>query len=88
MAGYITSDDTRHPDAQIIVTVPQILRLMLLNGEVSSEDTSAVVLDEIHSIGQDEGGAVWEHVLTMLPTPVRTSTICVSWLLRRANFSR
>jgi superfamily II RNA helicase len=30
----------------------------------------SVILDEIHTIGQQEGGAVWEQILLLSPCPV------------------
>lgn len=30
----------------------------------------SIVLDEIHSIGQQEGGAVWEQILLFAPCPI------------------
>lgn len=30
----------------------------------------SVVLDEIHTIGQQEGGAVWEQILLLSPCPI------------------
>lgn len=29
-----------------------------------------IVMDEIHTIGQQEGGAVWEQILLLAPCPV------------------
>ena len=31
---------------------------------------SRIVLDEIHSIGQQEGGAVWEQIILLAPCPI------------------
>jgi superfamily II RNA helicase len=30
----------------------------------------SIVLDEIHSIGQQEGGAIWEQILLLAPCPI------------------
>lgn len=32
--------------------------------------TVSIVLDEIHSIGQQEGGAVWEQILLFASCPI------------------
>jgi hypothetical protein len=32
--------------------------------------TYSVILDEIHSIGQQEGGAVWEQIILLAPCPI------------------
>ena len=42
--------------------------LLLLFQIVTS--TVSIVLDEIHSIGQQEGGAVWEQILLFAPCPI------------------
>ncbi|KAM0753759.1 P-loop containing nucleoside triphosphate hydrolase protein [Meredithblackwellia eburnea MCA 4105] len=60
-------------NCQILVTVPQVLSLMLLNPALASvwaPRLRRVVLDEIHNIASDEGGAVWEQVLLMSPAPL------------------
>jgi superfamily II RNA helicase len=33
-------------------------------------DFLRIILDEIHSIGQQEGGAVWEQILLLAPCPI------------------
>ncbi|KAJ2912887.1 hypothetical protein MD484_g7532, partial [Candolleomyces efflorescens] len=33
-------------------------------------DPQKIILDEIHSIGQQEGGAVWEQILLLAPCPI------------------
>lgn len=50
-------------NCQILVTVPHILSTMLLNPALSAAWTPRirrVILDEIHSISMEEGGAIWE----------------------------
>ena len=29
-----------------------------------------IILDEIHTIGQDEGGTVWEQIILLAPCPI------------------
>ncbi|KAG2105879.1 uncharacterized protein F5147DRAFT_761885 [Suillus discolor] len=60
-------------NCQILVTVPDILAIMLLSPPLAKMWTPRlkyVVLDEIHTIGQQEGGAVWEQILLLCPCPV------------------
>ncbi|KAG1807233.1 hypothetical protein EV424DRAFT_1474227 [Suillus variegatus] len=60
----IHSRDYRVTDpqnCQILVTVPDIIWTPRLK---------YVVLDEIHTIGQQEGGAVWEQILLLCPCPI------------------
>ena len=30
----------------------------------------SIILDEIHTIGQQEGGSVWEQILFLAPCPI------------------
>ena len=30
----------------------------------------SIILDEIHTIGQQEGGSVWEQILLLAPCPI------------------
>ncbi|EIN08256.1 P-loop containing nucleoside triphosphate hydrolase protein [Punctularia strigosozonata HHB-11173 SS5] len=58
---------------QILVTVPEILATMLLSPAQARNWTpriQRIILDEIHSIGQQEGGAVWEQILLLAPCPI------------------
>ncbi|KAG1823796.1 uncharacterized protein BJ212DRAFT_703338 [Suillus subaureus] len=60
-------------NCQILVTVPEILAIMLLSPPLAKMWTPRlkyVILDEIHTIGQQEGGAVWEQILLLSPCPV------------------
>ncbi|KAF8749234.1 P-loop containing nucleoside triphosphate hydrolase protein [Rhizoctonia solani] len=58
---------------QILVTVPDILSIMLLSPSLSRiwvPRIKFIILDEIHSIGQLEGGQVWEHILLLSTCPI------------------
>ncbi|TFK24691.1 P-loop containing nucleoside triphosphate hydrolase protein [Coprinopsis marcescibilis] len=58
---------------QILVTVPEILAIMLLSPTLASVWTpkiQRIILDEIHSIGHQEGGAVWEQILLLAACPI------------------
>ncbi|KAG9121540.1 hypothetical protein FRC07_002451 [Ceratobasidium sp. 392] len=58
---------------QILVTVPEILSIMLLSPSIANVWTPRlrwIILDEIHSIGQLEGGQVWEHILLLSTCPI------------------
>ncbi|KAF8069236.1 hypothetical protein FPV67DRAFT_1415532 [Lyophyllum atratum] len=58
---------------QILVTVPEMLSIMLLSPPLARVWTSrikSIILDEIHSIGQQEGGAVWEQIILLAPCPI------------------
>ncbi|KZP15484.1 P-loop containing nucleoside triphosphate hydrolase protein [Athelia psychrophila] len=58
---------------QILITVPEMLAIMLLSpplARVWTPRIKRIVLDEIHSIGQQEGGAVWEQIILLAPCPI------------------
>ncbi|KAJ3864645.1 hypothetical protein EV359DRAFT_40572 [Lentinula novae-zelandiae] len=68
--------DTRTGDlqrAQILITVPEMLGILILSPTLAQNWTSRVkriILDEIHSIGQEQGGAVWEQIILLAPCPI------------------
>ncbi|KAK5322279.1 hypothetical protein LTR70_003780 [Exophiala xenobiotica] len=58
---------------QVLVTVPHILQIMLMspsNAKSWSSRIRCIIFDEIHSIGEAEGGVVYEQLLLMAPCPV------------------
>ncbi|KAI0703425.1 hypothetical protein BC835DRAFT_1024109 [Cytidiella melzeri] len=58
---------------QILVTVPEMLAIMLLSpplARVWTPRIKRIILDEIHTIGQQEGGAVWEQIILLAPCPI------------------
>ncbi|KAI0067591.1 P-loop containing nucleoside triphosphate hydrolase protein [Artomyces pyxidatus] len=58
---------------QILVTVPEMLAIMLLSPPLAKTWTPRIrriILDEIHTIGQQEGGSVWEQILLLAPCPI------------------
>jgi superfamily II RNA helicase len=59
--------------AQILVTVPHILQIMLLspsNAKSWAPRVKRIIFDEVHSIGQAEDGVVWEQLLLLAPCPI------------------
>lgn len=54
------------------VWTPRIKRPVssLLYRNIVAEFDFRIILDEIHSIGQQEGGAVWEQILLLAPCPI------------------
>ncbi|PBK61939.1 hypothetical protein ARMSODRAFT_1025280 [Armillaria solidipes] len=50
-----------------------MLSIMLLSPPLASKWTpriKRIILDEIHCIGQQEGGAVWEQIILLAPCPI------------------
>ena len=66
---YRINNPTR---AQILVTVPHILQIMLLSP--ANKDwvprIKTIVFDEVHCISQSEDGLVWEQLLLMAPCQI------------------
>ncbi|KAF8137669.1 hypothetical protein EV363DRAFT_1581223 [Boletus edulis] len=60
-------------NCQILVTVPEMLAIMMLSpplAKVWAPRVKYIILDEIHTIGQQEGGSVWEQILLLAPCPI------------------
>ncbi|KAF5370269.1 hypothetical protein D9758_006936 [Tetrapyrgos nigripes] len=60
-------------NCQILITVPEVLSIMLLSPTLAKNwlpHLRWVCLDEIHCIGQQEGGSVWEQLILMAPCPI------------------
>ncbi|KAI8927126.1 hypothetical protein BC831DRAFT_511078 [Entophlyctis helioformis] len=60
-------------NCQILVTVPEMLQILMLQTNVAGEwvpRIKRIIFDEIHSIGQLDGGVVWEQLLVMNPSPI------------------
>jgi superfamily II RNA helicase len=68
--GLVTGDLVIHRDAPCLVMTTEILRNMLLTGDLPG-DLRHVVLDEIHFLDDRERGTTWEEVLIYLPTSVQ-----------------
>nr|CAG8529464.1 15724_t:CDS:10 [Entrophospora candida] len=62
-----------HDKCQILITVPQILEILLLSP--SKDDgwvkrIRRIIFDEVHCIGEMDGGSVWEHLLLLSQCPI------------------
>ncbi|EGR47843.1 uncharacterized protein TRIREDRAFT_63756, partial [Trichoderma reesei QM6a] len=61
---------------QILVTVPHILQILLLaptnakGPNAWSKRIKRIIFDEVHCIGQDDDGIIWEQLLLAAPCPV------------------
>ncbi|KAL6831223.1 hypothetical protein J3E69DRAFT_354175 [Trichoderma sp. SZMC 28015] len=61
---------------QILVTVPHMLQILLLaptnakGPNAWSRRIKRIIFDEVHCIGQDEDGVVWEQLLLSAPCPI------------------
>ncbi|KAI9511439.1 P-loop containing nucleoside triphosphate hydrolase protein [Russula earlei] len=58
---------------QILVTVPEMLAIILLSPPLARTwipRIRRIILDEIHMIGQNDGGTVWEQIILLAPCPI------------------
>lgn len=69
----IFTRDYRHNalESRVLVTVPSCLEVLLMSPQYQewAKTLQFVIFDEIHCIGDEEGGEVWEHLLLMLRCP-------------------
>lgn len=76
--GVMEAGKWKH--CQVLVTIPYILEMLLLSP--SNQDWIArlryVVLDEVHCIGEQEGGVQWEHSMQLIPCPFIALSATVS----------
>ncbi|MBN1336782.1 MAG: DEAD/DEAH box helicase [Deltaproteobacteria bacterium] len=68
--GLVTGDLVIRRDAPCLVMTTEILRNMLLSGDLPA-GLRHVVLDEIHFLDDPERGTTWEEVLLYLPPEVQ-----------------
>jgi len=58
-------------NCQVLVTIPHILEMLLLSP--GNQDwvnrLKYIVFDEVHCIGEQEGGDQWEHTMQTIPCP-------------------
>lgn len=61
---------------QVLVTVPHMLQILLLaptnakGPNAWSRRIKRIIFDEVHCIGQDDDGVIWEQLLLSAPCPV------------------
>lgn len=80
VVGYYTKDYEKNTtNAQVVITVPQSLELLLLSMKESKwvHRLKYVIFDEVHCIGA-EGGDVWESLLLMVPCPILALSATIS----------
>lgn len=58
-------------NCQVLVTIPHILEMLLLSPSTQDwvKRLRWVVFDEVHCIGEQEGGDQWEHCMQLIPCP-------------------
>ncbi|CAD7839954.1 MAG: ATP-dependent DNA helicase [Olavius algarvensis Delta 4 endosymbiont] len=70
--GILTGDRKENPDAPVITGTTEILRNQLYDAMHRGEtlDTSFVILDEAHFLGDPDRGVVWEEIMIYLPARI------------------
>jgi len=81
--GLLTGDNAINGDAAVVVMTTEVLRNMLYEGSEGLRGLHAVVLDEVHYLGDRERGAVWEEVIVSLPASVQLA--CLSATVSNAE---
>ncbi|CAH3032867.1 unnamed protein product [Porites evermanni] len=58
-------------NSQILVTVPECLEILFLSPRRQdwTKNIRYVIFDEVHSLGQEVGAEVWEHLLLLIRCP-------------------
>lgn len=60
-------------ECEVLITIPECLDGLLLNPQVEVQDwlrrVRYAIFDEVHTLGEDNGGIVWERLLSMLSCP-------------------
>src|SRR5687767_3320915 len=69
--GLMTGDVTLNPDAPVLIMTTEIFRNTLFESEDRFRNAQLVIMDEIHYIGDDERGSVWEESIIFAPKSVR-----------------
>ncbi|MCI7551265.1 MAG: DEAD/DEAH box helicase [Actinomycetaceae bacterium] len=69
--GLLTGDVSVNRDASVLVVTTEVLRNMLFHRDATMDDIGYVVLDEVHFLGDESRGPVWEEIILQLPPHIR-----------------
>jgi hypothetical protein len=72
----MTADFQIDVDARVLITVPELLKQLLLSNQNFLSDLDCLILDEFHFIQEESRGGEWESILLLLPP--RGSIIALS----------
>ncbi|MGI9016593.1 MAG: DEAD/DEAH box helicase [Euzebya sp.] len=73
--GLLTGDNVINGEAPLVVMTTEVLRNMLYEQSSTLHGLAAVVLDEVHYLGDRSRGAVWEEVIIQLPSVVSVAAL-------------
>ena len=68
--GILTGDRNINKEAPILILTTEILRNMIFTGDNGLDNVGAVILDEVHFLGDRDRGNVWEEVIIHLPSHI------------------
>ncbi|MGH9225117.1 MAG: DEAD/DEAH box helicase [Acidimicrobiales bacterium] len=68
--GLLTGDNAVNGDAPVVVMTTEVLRNMIYAGSPTLDNLRYVVLDEVHYLGNEYRGSVWEEVIIHSPPEV------------------
>jgi superfamily II RNA helicase len=69
--GIMTGDVVINRDAPVLVMTTEILRNIIFAEPERLDDVSWVIFDEIHYLGDEDRGHVWEQCIILLPSHIR-----------------
>lgn len=81
--GILTGDVTINEDAPLRIMTTEIYRNMLLSQDPGLDDLSYVIFDEVHYLGDEHRGKVWEESFIFSPEHVRF--LCLSATVPNAD---
>ncbi|MFN2503278.1 MAG: DEAD/DEAH box helicase [Acidimicrobiales bacterium] len=81
--GLLTGDNSIGGEAPVVVMTTEVLRNMIYAGSPTLQGLRFVVLDEVHYLGNEYRGPVWEEVIIHSPPDVRL--ICLSATVSNAE---
>ncbi len=81
--GLLTGDNSIAGEAPVVVMTTEVLRNMIYAGSPTLEGLRFVVLDEVHYLGDEYRGPVWEEVIIHAPPEVRL--VCLSATVSNAE---
>jgi ATP-dependent RNA helicase HelY len=81
--GLLTGDNSINGDAPVVVMTTEVLRNMIYAGSPTLRGLRYVVLDEVHYLGDEYRGPVWEEVIIHAPPEV--GLVCLSATVSNAE---
>ncbi|MFP5317554.1 MAG: DEAD/DEAH box helicase [Acidimicrobiia bacterium] len=81
--GLLTGDNSVNGDAPAVVMTTEVLRNMIYAGSPTLDGLRYVVLDEVHYLGDEYRGPVWEEVIIHAPPEV--GLVCLSATVSNAE---